>query len=145
MAVPRLASLTFVLAALFAPSLFSQTPTPPEPRVDVLTMAAGTLVLSHTGEYNETWSALNLIDGNPKTGWSTRQNAPFPASFVLELPQTYSLSAIALDNTAAGESGYPGISSKNVELWVSKDGSDAGFVKVATLDAGYVHGPRGVA
>ena len=107
----------------------------PQQRLDLLTLASGTLVLSHSGQYGEKWTALNLIDGDPKTGWSSAQNARFPATFVLELPQTYQLGAMALDNATAQESSYPGISSRAVELWVSKDGPDTGYVKVAAIEA----------
>jgi outer membrane protein OmpA-like peptidoglycan-associated protein len=130
----RPGSFAFAVVLALASPAAAQQQARPDQRLNVLTMAAGTLVLSHTGEYSEKWSALNLIDGDPKTGWSSRENAPFPATFVLELPQAYQLHAMAFDNSTTDEQQYPGISSRLVEVWISKDGPDTGYVKVAALE-----------
>jgi len=78
---------------------------------------------------------MSLIDGSAKTGWSSPQGKPFPHTMVIELPQRYRLSSIALDNSQAQEPGYPGISARAVEVWTSTTSAEAGFSKVATLEA----------
>ena len=101
---------------------------------DLLDLAEGALVLSHSSEYNEVWSALLLIDGTTSKGWCSKQSAPFPHEFVVELAAPTRLKTLSLDNTNAQEGSNPGISAKDVEIWVSSEGPDAGFKKVATVE-----------
>ena len=131
----RTARAALLILVCSATGTVAQPPTQPPQRVDLLTLASGTLVLSFSAEYSTSWSALQLIDGDAKTGWSSKQGAPVPATFVLELPQTSQLTAIAFDNTTAQEAQYPGISSRGIELWTSKDGPDSGYVRAAVLEA----------
>jgi len=122
---------------LFTGSLHAQRgaapPTPP--RTNIFTIAAGALVLTHSGQYSDQWAALNLVDGDPATGWSAPQGNKLPATFVIELTQSHRLTSIALDARQAQEQGYPGISAKAVEVWTSNDGPDAGFVRAAATDS----------
>ena len=102
---------------------------------NVLTLAAGTTMLGYSGEYGGGWSALNLIAGGANSGWCSPNGSPANNYFLLELPQTFDLSNLTLDNTASQESGYPGISARSVEVWVSTTGSDTGFRKAGTFEA----------
>lgn len=98
---------------------------------DLLDLAAGSVVLSYTSQYSSAWSAILLVDGTTKTGWCNGK--PNPNAIVVELPQVTALTSIALDNTGVNEKGYPGISAKDVELYVSSTSPKSGFEKIATL------------
>ncbi len=102
---------------------------------NVLSLAAGTTMLAYSGEYGGGWSALNLIAGGANSGWCSTNGSPNNNYFLLELPQRFELSTLTLDNTASQESGYPGISARSVELWVSTTASDTGFRKAGTFEA----------
>src|SRR5258708_11782417 len=93
-------------------------------RTNIFTIAAGALVLTHSGEFNDNWAALNIIDGDPSTGWSAREGARLPATFVVELARSYRLKSIAFDSRQVQESGYAGISAKAVEIWTSNEGPE---------------------
>jgi outer membrane protein OmpA-like peptidoglycan-associated protein len=104
-------------------------------RTNLLSLAAGTIVLSHSGEYNGKWAAMNVVDGDRSTGWSTLEKAPYPMTMVLELSQTHQLTSLVLDSAQAQEAGYAGLSVRAVEVWLSNTGQDSGYVKAATLEA----------
>ncbi|HTC95380.1 MAG TPA: OmpA family protein [Terriglobales bacterium] len=104
-------------------------------RNDIMGMVSGAVLLSSSGEYNGKWMALNLLDGTNTLGWCSPGNKPLPHTFIIELAQPYHLNSLVLDNTNAQDSGYPGISARAVELWVSSTSSESGYKKIATLEA----------
>jgi len=101
---------------------------------NVLSLSAGTTLLAYSGEYGGGWSTLNVIDG-ANSGWCSADGSPNNNYFLLELPQKFELSTLTLDNTGSQESGYPGISARSVEVWVSTTASDTGFRKAGTFEA----------
>ncbi len=126
----------WVLIGIFCLTLAVTFSASAQKRIDILNMSAGTVVLSYSGEYSDSgWTAMNVFDGNPMTGWSSPSGKPNGNYFLVELPQAYRLSSMVLDNANAQESGYPGISSRSVEVWASATGPDSGFRKVATVQA----------
>jgi len=104
-------------------------------RTNILGLASGSVLLSTTGEYGGAWTTLNLFDGTTNRGWCSPNGKALQNVFVIDLPQRYRLTSIVLDNSGTQEGGYPGISARSVELWVSNVSADAGYNKIATLEA----------
>ncbi|WP_179862370.1 OmpA family protein [Longibacter salinarum] len=109
--------------------------TPSAQDVDVLNLSSGAIVLSHSGQYDEEWAALLLLDDTVEHGWSAAEGASFPHEILIELQQPTALDSIAFDNSTAEEADYPGISARHVEVWVSTDGPDTGFSKAIVREA----------
>ncbi len=101
---------------------------------DLLDLEAGAIVLSVSSEY-DSWPALALLDNNVYTGWASRRGRVAPNTIVVELPHLFELDSIVFDNARAQEIEYPGISARQVEVWMSRSGSDVGFELVATVEA----------
>ena len=123
--------LLWLAAAAVAGPAAAQTPVA---GLDLLDLQAGAVILSATGEYNEDWSALNLLDGTTTTGWSAPAGTPAPYAFVIELPRRHRLRSIVLDNTDAKES-YPGISAREVRVSSSTTSPSTGFTLLGTFEA----------
>jgi outer membrane protein OmpA-like peptidoglycan-associated protein len=102
-------------------------------RTNLFTLAAGALVLEHAGQYRDGWSAMNLFDGDPASGWSAPAGA-LPAAFLIELARPSTIRAIAFDNTKTQEAASPGVSARAVEIWTSADGPESGFAKAADAE-----------
>ena len=98
---------------------------------NVLNMNEGTVVMSYSGDYGDAkWSGLHLFDGDPKSSWCSPSGKAKGSEFVVELPTTYELDKIAIDNSDVQESEYPGISAKTVEIWGSTTSARDGFKKL---------------
>ena len=128
------AALFFLFASL--PSALSQPATQPttQPapveRTDLLDLANGAVVLSQSSEYGGgQWSALALLDGTAGLGWCSQDKAPFPHEILIEMARPSLVESIAFDQTEAQESGYAGISAKDVEVWASNVSPADGFTK----------------
>ncbi|HSA58632.1 MAG TPA: OmpA family protein [bacterium] len=107
---------------------------PPAERTDLLDMANGAVVLSKSSEYGGAkWSALALVDGAPDVGWCSADKAPFPHEVLIELARRASVESIVFDQTQAQDSGYAGISSKDVEVWASNASPADGFAKALQI------------
>ncbi len=96
-------------------------------QIDWLDLANGAVILSKTSEYNPQWSALSLIDGTTAYGWCSAEKRPYPNTFVIELAQEIILKKFVIDNAAAQEPGYPGISLRAFKLYVSTTSPKEGF------------------
>ena len=90
---------------------------------DLLDLEAGAVILSVTSEY-DSWPALALLDNNAYTGWASRRGRVAPNTIVVELPRLFELDSIVFDNARAQEVNYPGISARQVEVWMSRAGPD---------------------
>lgn len=101
---------------------------------DLLDLASGAVVLSQSSEYSESWAALMLLDGTAELGWCSKNKAPFPHEIVIELPGTVAFQSLGFDNRNAQEGSNPGISARQVEIWLSAVSSVMGFKKVAELE-----------
>jgi len=102
-------------------------------RTNILDVANGAVVMSVSSMYSDGWSGLNLIDGTTKTGWCSAENAPFPHTLLIELPQPFSVTSIAVNNANAQDSSYPGISSKSVTIFGSTTSANDGFTQLASM------------
>jgi hypothetical protein len=101
---------------------------------DLLDLEGGAIILSVSSEY-DSWPALALLDHNPFTGWASRRNTLPPHTIVAELPHSFELESVAFDNTRAQEIEYPGVSAREIEIWVSSEGPDEGYELVATVES----------
>jgi len=115
----------------------AQAPTPAVPappvaeRMDLLDLANGAVVLSKSSEYGGgQWSAMALLDGTPTLGWCSADKAPFPHEILIELARPASIESIVFDAAQTQETGFAGISAKNVEVWASNVSPTEGFTQV---------------
>jgi len=113
-------------AALAAP--------PAATRTDLLDLVSGAVVISASSSYGG-WGPLNLIDGGSEKGWCSEQGAALPHLIVVELPQTYAIASVAVDNSNAQDSGYPGISARGVTVYGSTVSATSGWTKLVSFDA----------
>lgn len=127
-----LLSLCVALCTLFAADLMADNF---KDRHDLLDLISGATALSQSSEFGGKWTALLLLDGTTSYGWASKPNAPFPHNFVLELANTASLDSLVIDNREVEESAYPGISARNIEIWVSTQGPDSGYKKAMVIEA----------
>jgi hypothetical protein len=101
---------------------------------DLLALRSGAVVVSSSSEY-DAWPAMALLDDNAHTGWASHRGRRAPHTIVIELPQRFALESISFDNTRTQEIDYPGISARDVEIWLSTTSAADGFVRVATVEA----------
>lgn len=101
---------------------------------DLFDLETGAVIISVTSEY-ESWPALALLDNNPHTGWASHRGHVVPNTIVIELPYLFDLDSIVFDNTWAQEIDYPGISAREVEVWISRSGPEVGFEQIITVEA----------
>jgi outer membrane protein OmpA-like peptidoglycan-associated protein len=102
-------------------------------RNNLLDLSRGAMIVSVSSEYAN-WAGLNLIDGSLQSGWCSGGQAG-PHTILIELPQAFTISRVAVDNTEVQEKGYPGISSKGVTVYGSPTSPTTGFEKLAALEA----------
>jgi outer membrane protein OmpA-like peptidoglycan-associated protein len=96
----------------------------------------GARVVAYSSNYGSVWDVEYVlancpfdVSGSPV--WCTAQNAPFPHFVTIELKNPQWLNIIEFNNAIPDEnSGWEGISAKDVEVYVSTVSKDQGFVKV---------------
>jgi outer membrane protein OmpA-like peptidoglycan-associated protein len=120
-----------LVAVSVAVAAGAQAPT----RTDLLDLVSGAVVISASSSYGGAWGPLNLIDGGSDQGWCSEGSAAFPHAIVVELPQAYAVASVAVDNTNAQDSGYPGISAKGVTVYGSSSSASTGWTKLVFFDA----------
>lgn len=102
-------------------------PKAPAPeKLDALDFTNGTMLVKESESYSTgigSWAAWRLSDGSP-TGWCSASGHPKGGSFEWELDGSWSLESFVVDTTTTEEETYPGISAKQVTLFVaSGDGA----------------------
>lgn len=110
---------------------------------DLLHFESGAVILSVTTEY-DAWPALALLDGDPHTGWASRRGHVTGNEIVIELPHEFLIESVAFDNTRAQENDFPGVSARDIEIWLSTEGAERGFemvVEVRATQGGREHFP----
>jgi outer membrane protein OmpA-like peptidoglycan-associated protein len=122
-------------AALLGAGLLLALGTPTGSRGDILDLADGAVVVSSSGAYSTDWPDLGLVDGTTETGWCSPTGQAPPFSFVIELARSYRLRRLTTSSENAQEAGYPGISARGLEVWLSAQGPDEGFERLATIEA----------
>lgn len=104
--------------------------------VDLLDADQGAILVSSPPSYAngvKSWAPYGLADGDAQRGWCSAEKKPTGGEFVYELEADSELKALRVQNAAAQEKGYAGISVKALELW----GADATgpFRRIATFEA----------
>jgi len=109
----------------------AQEAPPPD---DLLTLAKGAVLVSASVDAR---GALALTDGDPASNWntSTAKNPP-PYTFVFELVAPATIEAVGIHGAGERPGGVAGGSAGPVAVEASAEGPDAGFVPMATLQAG---------
>jgi len=99
----------------------------------------GARVVAFSSNYGSVWDVEYVlancpleVSGSPV--WCTAQNAPFPHFVTIELKNAEWLNVIEFNNAIPDEnSGWEGISAKDVEVYLSTTSKDQGFVKVVNF------------
>jgi hypothetical protein len=101
---------------------------------DVLGLGAGAVILSSSSEY-DSWPALALLDDDEHTGWASHRGHAGPHTIVIELPQLHLLESMGFDNARSQEPDFPGISARQIEIWLSTTSPEEGFELISTVEA----------
>lgn len=93
-----------------------------------MTRSAGAKVHSFSSEFGAGWVADNLVpsgeqlqsDGRPMHDliWSSGQSAPFPHWIIIDLGQARWLTQFVFNNALSEEADHPGISARQLSVWV---------------------------
>lgn len=120
----------FVMAAV-APNIAPAAGRSPE---NLFLSDNGVRVVGFSSEYGSGWEAANLVpsraDLDPANAiirpliWSSAPDAPFPHWIMFEFSDRQWVTHLVFDNYLEEEADHPGISSKDVEIWVGEDPSD---------------------
>jgi len=126
---------------LVAVTLFCLAAAPTSPkaeRLDALDFDNGAILVSESSSYGSEvggWSGWNLADGDPTLGWCSADGAPTGGTFVWDLDTVWQLDTFVVSTENVQEDGYPGISAKSVDLFVSER-AGAAFTKVGSFQVG---------
>jgi len=95
---------------------------------------SGARVVDFSSNYGGSYDAKLILKNTPTDvtdrlpAWCSAAGAPFPHHLTIELSKTEWLNIIEFNNEITDEShGYPGISSKDVEVYVSTTSAKSGF------------------
>lgn len=101
----------------------------------------GTVIVSFSDEYGGNWSASNLVPSKeemklnnqtiPDYVWCSAEEVPSPHWVIFKFKKSQWITTFVFNNSIEEESGYPGISAKNVELWIGND--TLNFTKIAAF------------
>lgn len=69
----------------------------------------------------------------PDYVWCTADNAPFPHHVLFEFPAPQWITTLVFNNAVKEEDAYPGISARNIEVWVSNTSADS-MKKIAAFE-----------
>lgn len=131
-----------LFAALVAVSLPGIAADPAEAEAANLFLSDhGTRVVAFSSEYGSGWEAANLTpshaDLQPENAivrplvWSSAPDAPFPHWLLFDFGQRRWITHLVFDNFLADEADHPGISAKDIEVWVGDDA--AAMTRVASF------------
>jgi outer membrane protein OmpA-like peptidoglycan-associated protein len=101
---------------------------------------SGARVVDFSSNYGGAYDAMLILENAPTDvtdrlpAWCTAAGAPFPHHATIELARTEWLNIIEFNNEITDESaGYPGISSKDVEIYISTTSATSGFKHVLSV------------
>ncbi len=118
--------------------LGAHLPAQQTPPADLLDLGSGAALLRFSSEYatdwKAEWSALALLDGTTRLGWCSREGAPLPHEFIVELATVHRVESLTLFNSDNQEASQPGISTRAVEIHTSVDAPDSGFQLAASSE-----------
>jgi outer membrane protein OmpA-like peptidoglycan-associated protein len=100
----------------------------------------GARVVDFSSNYGGSYDAKLILENAPTDvtdrlpAWCSSAGAPFPHHITIELAKTEWLNMIQFNNEITDETaGYPGISSKDVEVYVSTTSAKSGFKHVLSV------------
>jgi|CXWL01.1.fsa_nt_gi outer membrane protein OmpA-like peptidoglycan-associated protein len=96
----------------------------------LVSISAGALVVKSPDEYGEVWSAIMILDENPKSGWATSKGVTSPQTIVIELPERTILTEVEFDTAAADG---PGRAAREVAVEISDASATNGFQNIADV------------
>jgi outer membrane protein OmpA-like peptidoglycan-associated protein len=126
------------IIALLAGLLLSASVLHAEP-VNLASAANGAKIAAYSSNFTGDWDVTNLIGGSETwagqlPAWCTESNAPFPHWAVIELPRKGWLTTLIFNSIIPDEeSGWVGISAKDVRLEVSTTSATESFKTVASF------------
>ena len=88
---------TLLLAALLAATASPQPATSAPAEMDLTAFANGALVVQSTSDFNDQWTALWLLDEDPRTGWASAKGVQGPFEIVVALPERSEIHALEFD------------------------------------------------
>lgn len=108
---------------------------------NLLTLENGARVIGFSSEYGG-WDAASMVPSLARLEepgvdiqdfvWCTADNAPFPHWVLLELKAKQWLTTFTFNNALKEELAYPGISARQIEVWVSAEAPDR-LSRIATF------------
>ncbi|WP_308910270.1 OmpA family protein [Pseudokordiimonas caeni] len=107
---------------------------------ELLSEATGARVHAFSSEFGSGWEAANLIrhagdeDGSAILSriWSSASQAPFPHWLLFSFPEEKTFETFVFDNYLADEADHPGISAREIEIWVGPE--ETSLAKVAAFE-----------
>jgi outer membrane protein OmpA-like peptidoglycan-associated protein len=108
----------------------SSPPMPQRPEPSLISFSAGALIVQKPQEYGNGWTAFNMLDENPKTGWAAPKGVTTDQVTVIELPERTLLKRLEFD-TGSVDGGQR--SAKDVVVEMSDTGSSDGFKQIASV------------
>jgi outer membrane protein OmpA-like peptidoglycan-associated protein len=128
--------LIFLLGAVFILNIKAQT----GDYKNLFDYNAGARVVDFSSNYGGAYDAKLILANTPTDvtdrlpAWCSAAGAPFPHHLTIELAKTEWLNIIQFNNEITDESqGYPGISTKDVEVYVSTSSATSGFQHVLSV------------
>lgn len=113
-----------------------------EAGTNLLTQESGARVVGHSSEFGG-WEAANMVPSLARLRepgveiqdfiWCTADNAPFPHWVLFELKAKQWLTTFVFNNALKEEAAYPGISARQLEVWVGMDAANK-LKKVAAFE-----------
>jgi outer membrane protein OmpA-like peptidoglycan-associated protein len=99
--------------------------------------AKGARVVDFSSNFEGQWDVQCVLQNSPVNhygdwpAWATEKNAPFPHFVTIEFKNPEWLNIIDFNNVIPDESeGWPGISAKDIEVYISNTSKDEGFSNV---------------
>jgi outer membrane protein OmpA-like peptidoglycan-associated protein len=103
-------------------------PQPQRPEPSLISFSAGAVIVQKPQEYGGDWTAFNLLDENPKTGWAAPKGVTTDQVTVIELPERTLLKRLEFD-TGSVDGAQRSV--KDIEVEMSDKGPADGFQKIA--------------
>jgi outer membrane protein OmpA-like peptidoglycan-associated protein len=123
-----------VFLFLFASALLLNTSAQSSKSKNLFDYENGARVVDFSSNYGGSYDAKLILKNTPTDvtdrlpAWCSAAGAPFPHHITIELSKTEWLNIIEFNNEITDEKhGYPGISSKDVEVYVSTSSATSGF------------------
>lgn len=118
------------LALLAAPVLAAPPAPPPAPAPSLISFSAGALVVQTPQEYGSGWTAFQIFDERPDTGWASPEGVLAPQTVVVALPERTVLDRLAFDTAQIDGDGR---GAKDVTVEMSDASAKEGFQKIADV------------